>query len=54
MVTLVVIIQTALNSTDSGGKNIIVTWLESNKTNANSTPTIKSNSVLIEKISDIS
>ena len=31
---------TALNSTDSDGKNIIVTWLESNKTNANSTPTI--------------
>ena len=25
---------------DSDGKNIIVTWLESNKTNANSTPTI--------------
>jgi len=31
---------TALNSTDSDGKNIVVTWLESNKTNANSTPTI--------------
>jgi hypothetical protein len=31
---------TALNSTDSNGKNIVVTWLESNKTNANSTPTI--------------
>jgi hypothetical protein len=31
---------TALNSTDSDGKNIIVTWLQSNKTNANSTPTI--------------
>jgi hypothetical protein len=25
---------------DSDGKNIIVTWLQSNKTNANSTPTI--------------
>jgi hypothetical protein len=31
---------TALNSTDSDGKNIVVTWLQSNKTNANSTPTI--------------
>ena len=31
---------TALNSTDSDGKNIVVTWLESNKTNANSTPVI--------------
>jgi hypothetical protein len=31
---------TALNSTDSDGKNIVVTWLESNKTNANSTLTI--------------
>ena len=31
---------TALNSTDSDGKNIVVTWLESNKTNTNSTPTI--------------
>jgi hypothetical protein len=31
---------TALNSTDSDGKNIVVIWLESNKTNANSTPTI--------------
>jgi len=30
----------ALNSTDSDGKNIVVIWLESNKTNANSTPTI--------------
>ncbi len=29
---------TALNSTDSDGKNIIVTLLESNKTNANCTP----------------
>ena len=25
---------------DSDGKNIVVTWLQSNKTNANSTPTI--------------
>ena len=32
---------TALNSTDSDGKNIVVTWLQSNKTNANSTPTIR-------------
>ena len=31
---------TALNSTDSDGKNIAVIWLESNKTNTNSTPTI--------------
>ena len=31
---------TALNSTDSDGKNIVVTWLQSNKTNANSTLTI--------------
>jgi hypothetical protein len=31
---------TALNSTDSDGKNIVVTWLESNKTNANSVPMI--------------
>ena len=31
---------TALNSTDSDGKNIVVTWLQSNKTNVNSTPTI--------------
>ena len=31
----------ALNSTDSDGKNIVVTWLQSNKTNANSTPTIR-------------
>ncbi|MFY9965887.1 MAG: hypothetical protein WBP83_09815 [Nitrososphaeraceae archaeon] len=31
---------TALNSTNSDGKNIVVTWLQSNKTNANSTPTI--------------
>ena len=31
---------TALNSTDSDGKNIIVTWLESNKTNTISDPTI--------------
>jgi hypothetical protein len=31
---------TALNSTDSDGKNIVVIWLESNKTNANNTPTI--------------
>lgn len=31
---------TALNSIDSDGKNIVVTWLQSNKTNANSTPTI--------------
>ena len=31
---------TALNSTDSDGKNIVVIWLESNKTNANRIPTI--------------
>ena len=31
---------TALNSTYSDGKNIFVTLIESNKTNANSTPTI--------------
>ena len=31
---------TALNYTDSDGKNTVVTWLQSNKTNANSTPTI--------------
>ena len=31
---------TALNSTDSEGKNIVVTWLESNKTNANRVPMI--------------
>ena len=31
---------TALNSTDSDGKNIVVTWLESNKTNANRVPMI--------------
>ena len=31
---------TALNSTDSDGKNIFVIWLESNKTNVNSTLTI--------------
>ena len=31
---------TALNSTDSDGKNIVVTWLQSHKINANSTPTI--------------
>jgi hypothetical protein len=31
---------TALNSTDSDGKNIVVTWLESNKTNVNSAPMI--------------
>ena len=30
----------ALNSTESDGKNIVVTWLQSNKTNANSTLTI--------------
>jgi hypothetical protein len=30
----------ALNSTDSEGKNIVVTWLESNKTNVNSAPMI--------------
>jgi len=34
---------TALNSTDSDGKNIVVTWLQSNKTNANSTLTISVN-----------
>jgi hypothetical protein len=32
---------TALNSTDSDGKNIVVTWLQSNKTNANSAPMIR-------------
>ncbi|MPZ08517.1 MAG: hypothetical protein GEU26_19260 [Nitrososphaeraceae archaeon] len=32
---------TALNSTDSDGKNIVVTWLESNKTNTNGVPTIR-------------
>jgi hypothetical protein len=31
---------TVLNSTDSDGKNIVVTWLETNKTNTISTPTI--------------
>jgi hypothetical protein len=31
---------TALNSTDSDGKNIVVTWLQSNKTNTISAPTI--------------
>ena len=31
---------TALNSTDSDGKNIVVTWLRSNKTNTNSAPMI--------------
>jgi hypothetical protein len=31
---------TALNSTDSDGKNIVVIWLESNKTNVNSAPMI--------------
>jgi hypothetical protein len=31
---------TVLNSTDSDGKNIVVTWLESNKTNVNSAPMI--------------
>lgn len=31
---------TALNSTNSDGKNIVVIWLESNKTNVNSTPMI--------------
>jgi hypothetical protein len=30
----------ALNSTDSDGKNIVVTWLQSKKTNVNSTLTI--------------
>ena len=30
----------ALNSTDSDGKNIVVIWLESNKTNTMSAPTI--------------
>jgi hypothetical protein len=30
----------ALNSTDSDGKNIVVIWLESNKTNTISAPTI--------------
>jgi hypothetical protein len=32
---------TALNSTYSDGKNIFVTLIESNKTNANSIPTIR-------------
>ena len=32
---------TALNSTDSDDKNIIVTWLESNKTNTTSAPMIR-------------
>jgi hypothetical protein len=31
---------TPLNSTNSVGKNIVVTWLESNKTHANSAPMI--------------
>jgi hypothetical protein len=31
---------TALNSTGSDGKNIVVIWLESNKTNVNSAPMI--------------
>jgi hypothetical protein len=31
---------TALNSTDSDGKNIIVTWLETNQTNTISAPMI--------------
>ena len=30
----------ALNSTDSDGKNIVVTWLESNQPNTISAPTI--------------
>ena len=38
MVILVTLIQQF--NLDSDGKNIVVTWLESNKTNANSTPTI--------------
>ena len=32
---------TALNSTDSDGKNIIVTWLETNQTNIVSAPMIR-------------
>jgi hypothetical protein len=32
---------TALNSRDSDDKNIIVTWLESNKTNTTSAPMIR-------------
>ena len=32
---------TALNSTDSDGKNIVVTWLQSNKTNIISGPMIR-------------
>jgi hypothetical protein len=32
---------TALNSTDSDDKNIIVIWLESNKTNTTSAPMIR-------------
>ena len=32
---------TALNSTDSDGKNIVVTWLELNNTNTNSAPMIR-------------
>jgi hypothetical protein len=31
---------TALNSTDSDGKKIVVIWLESNRTNTTSAPTI--------------
>jgi hypothetical protein len=31
---------TALNSTDSDGKNIVVIWLESNRTNTTSAPMI--------------
>jgi len=31
---------TALNSTDSDGKNIVVTWLQSNEANTISAPTI--------------
>ena len=31
---------TALNSTDSDGKNIVITWLETNKTNTISAPMI--------------
>jgi len=33
----------ALNSTDSDGKNIIVTWLETNNTNTNNAPMRVSN-----------
>ena len=31
---------TALNSTNSGGMKLVITWMESNKTNADSAPVI--------------